>query len=170
MGGLSILFILGILMSMYLLLMIVLIIIIVYSLVNYIFESIFLYKVAKRRKYKYPVTAWIPFYNKCILGRIANNKKQGVSIFIIDLILIILILLSITENKFSSTVNTFIFILTVILIIVNFILNIIVSHNIMKKVLSKSADFLTLLNVFTIGFSRSIILFTLRDSNKILDN
>lgn len=169
MGGISVLFILGILMSMYVIFVGILVVAVIYILVNYIFESIFLYKVSKKLKYKYSITSWIPFYNKCILGKIANRKTQGITIFIINLIIIALIVVSYFSTNFSDTVNMTIFLSIIILMIVNFILNIIISHNIIKKVIPKFVDFLTLLNVFTFGFSRAIILFIIRNNDKLLD-
>ena len=159
MGGLSVFVILGILTSMYLLFIIIISIVIIYLFTNYIFESIFLYTVSKKLNYKFASASWIPFYNKCILGRIANKKAQGIALFIIDIIIIALVIFSCLYKNISSSTSTIIFLTTVILIIISFVLNIRISHNIIKKVTPKLADIITILNVFTIGFLRAIILF-----------
>lgn len=63
--------------------------------------------------------------------------------------------------------NTIIFLLIILLIVLNFIFNLVLSHNIMKKVTLKFADILTILNVLTLGFSRSIILFIMRNRKEL---
>ena len=49
------------------------------ALMNYIFESIFLYRVSQIRNYSHGFLAWIPFLNKLRLGQIAGKKNVGIS-------------------------------------------------------------------------------------------
>lgn len=167
MGGLSVFILLGILMSMFFVFIIIIFIVGLYLLINYIFESIFLYTVSKENHDKYPITSWIPFYNKCILGKVANKKSLGNFLCIIDIITVILILISYFAVNLPPTLNTTIFFLIIILLVVSFILNIVLSHHIIKKVTEKLVDVLTILNVLTLGFTRSIILFIIRNHRKL---
>ena len=57
MGALSVLVLIGALVSIYLLNVIFIVISMFYVLVNYLFESIFLYKISKNNGYKYPITS-----------------------------------------------------------------------------------------------------------------
>ena len=56
---------------------------------------------------------------------------------------------------------------TIIAVIINVVLNIVLSHHIIKKVTEKLVDVLTILNVLTLGFTRSIILFIIRNHRKL---
>ncbi len=167
MGGISVFILLSILMSVFFVFLIIAIIIGIYMLINYIFESIFLHTIAKENHYKYPITSWIPFYNKCILGRIADKKGLGIALSIIEIFSLILIIISYRITTLPGVMNTIIFLLIILLLILSFIFNLVLSHSIMKKVTLKFADFLTILNVLTLGFSRSIILFIMRNRKEL---
>ena len=56
------------------------------ALMNYIFESIFLYRVSQIRNYSHGFLAWIPFLNKLRLGQIAGKKNVGILLTILDII------------------------------------------------------------------------------------
>ena len=159
--------IIGFVMSIYILFIVVCIAGIVYALIQYFFESIFLYNAMKRKNYKYPITSWIPFYNKVNLGKISQNEKCGWLVFIFALLNISLIVLFFALKDVPDFLNTIMFFVIIILVLLNFVLNIYLSYTIIKKVTSKFVDLLTLLNVFTLGFSRPIVLFIIRNNNKI---
>lgn len=55
------------------------------------------------------------------------------------------------------------FIILLILIVLSFVIDIIISHKIYKNVTSKYADILTVVNVLTLGLTRPIILFIIRN-------
>ena len=167
MGGLSIFILLSILMSMFFIFFIVVMAITIYILINYIFESIFLHTILKRKNYKYSSFSFIPFYNKCILGKVSEKRKLGISLGIIDAITVILIIISYTIKIFPSTINTIIFFIIILLLILSFIFNLILTHSIIKKVYPKLTDILTIINVFTLGFFRSIILFFIRNNQNL---
>lgn len=164
MGGISVFVLLGILTSVFLIFVIATLIIGLYLLINYIFESIFLYKVNKE---KHKIVAWIPFYNKYLLGKIADHKILGIVLSVIDIVNIILFMISYKFHSLPSNINTIIFFLIILLLILSFIFNIVLSHSIMKKITPKFVDVLTILNIFTLGFSRPIILFLMRNSKKL---
>lgn len=122
----------------------------------------------QRKNYKYPITSWIPFYNKVNLGKISQNEKCGWLVFIFDLLNISLIVLFLALKDVPDFLNTIMFSMIMILALINYVLNIYLSHTIIKSVTPKFADLLTLLNVFTLAFSRPIILFIIRNNNKNL--
>ena len=167
MGGISVFILLSILMSMFLVFLVVALVVLAYLLINYIFESIFLYAVSKANHYKYPITSWIPFYNKCILGKVADKQGLGKLLCGIDVLVFLLIIISYYATNLPAGVNTMIFFLIIVLLVLSFIFNIVLSHHIMKKVTGKFVDLLTILNVLTLGFSRSIILFIIRNQKKL---
>lgn len=156
MGGLSILLILGILMSMYVFFLIVLIIFIIYLCVNYIFECLFLHHVSQAK------TSWIPFYKKYLLGKVANKSSQGIMLMIVDIFIFLFIVIGVFATHLPAMVNYFLFWATLILIAISFIFNIYLSHWIMKKTNNHLIDLFTVINVLTLGFSRSLILFLLK--------
>ena len=167
MGGISVFILLSILMSVFIVFIVVALVIFTYMLINYIFESIFLYAVSKANHYNYPITSWIPFYNKCILGKVANKQGLGKLLCGIDVLVFLLIIISYYVTNLPDGVNTIIFFLIIILLVLSFIFNVVLSHYIMKKVTEKFVDVLTILNVLTLGFSRSIIFFIIRNQKKL---
>ena len=52
--------------------------IILYKVISYTFEGISIMCMSKNMGYKNTFTAWIPFYNKYLLGSIAGNKIMGI--------------------------------------------------------------------------------------------
>ena len=154
-------------MSVFFVFLIIAVIIGIYMLINYIFESIFLHTIAKENHYKYPITSWIPFYNKCILGKVADKQGLGKLLCGIDVLVFLLIIISYYATNLPAGVNTMIFFLIIVLLVLSFIFNVVLSHHIMKKVTGKFVDLLTILNVLTLGFSRSIILFIIRNQKKL---
>ena len=141
-----------------------------YLCMNYIFESIFLYRVSQIRNYSHGFLAWIPFLNKLRLGQIAGKKNVGILLTILDIICTACFaeMCFGPQSMADTSLNSIISILWLVTFPIVFILNIYLSHRIMKKVMPRWADLLTLANVFTAGISRSIILFLLRNRKELL--
>ena len=152
--------------------------IIIKIIITYIFENIFLYKVSKREKYKYPFISFISPINKYYLGKIANSPKVSIYLVISYTFLLLFCLAfyitykfdslnpSLLKTIFDSFLNIMNYIplsLIIILIIGNFISNIYLSHKIMKKTVGKNSTLFTVLNILTLGISRPIILFAIRN-------
>ena len=78
MGGISVMLLMGILSAMYMFFIAVIAVLIIYFAVSYVFESIAAMGMCKNLYYKHSGTAWIPFYNKYLLGKIAGNKALGI--------------------------------------------------------------------------------------------
>ena len=141
------------------------------ALMNYILESIFLYRVSQIRNYSHGFLAWIPFLNKLRLGQIAGKKNVGILLddpgYHLHCLFCRNVFWSAVHGRYQSEFDHFYLMAGHIGPIV-FILNIYLSHRIMKKVMPRWADLLTLANVFTAGISRSIILFLLRNRKELL--
>lgn len=163
MGGISVFVMLGMFTSVYLIFLIMFLAIIFYILLNYIFESIFLYSVVKRKNYDKKFLCWIPIYNKVIFGDISGNKKIGIWLALIDALIMILII----GMNFIFKDTTLISLITLFLLIAVFCLETFLAHSVFKKAVPKIADILTLLNVFTLGISRPVILFIIRNNKNI---
>lgn len=151
MGGISVLFLMGLLSFIYFFIISIIAIIIFYVLVSYIFESISIVSMSKRLKYKNAYTGWIPFYNKYILGKIGNSKPLGITLVITTLISTITIILFFVFKEPQSILIIF-FILSVL---ITFIIDIILSHKIFNKYSSKYKDIMTILSVFITRFFKT---------------
>ena len=163
MGGVSVLILLGILSAIFYFFVAIFLVVLVYLLVTYVFESIAIMRVCNNLKYKHPFTAWFPFYNKYLLGKIANLKIQGVILGAINIsIAIMFIYFYLVENF-----NPWLLVIFFILIIVSFILNIVISHKIFKKAMDKYGDIFTVFSVLSFGILRAIFLFLIRNSKKL---
>ena len=61
-----------------------------YALVSYIFESISAASIYKKRQDRVYGTAWIPFYNKYLLGKAAGNSALGLISGLLNLVTVVL--------------------------------------------------------------------------------
>ena len=172
MAGFCIVLLMGMFSSVILFFVILLLAYLLICLFNYFMESFALYRMCQNNKYKYPILAWIPYYNRVLLGDMANDKNKGYIIFIlraISLLLVILVsyLLKDNINNSKGLINMFNNI-TFIISFIAYILDIMLVHKIMKKTFPNGADVLTVLNVITLGISKSIVLFILRNNKKLI--
>ena len=143
MGGISVLFLMGVVPFVYIMYLIVLVFIILFLVISY----------------TYKLRTWIPFYNKYILGKITNNKTLGL---ILGVLMFIIFCISV-YIYINTEIGIVFFIILLILIVLSFVIDIIISHKIYKNVTSKYADILTVVNVLTLGLTRPIILFIIRN-------
>lgn len=164
MGGMSVLLLIGLMSAIFFLFIAMFIIIVIYLLIVYIFESIFIMKVLKNSRKKTYLLAWIPFYNKYLLGRIANKKVLGVMSALTGLTLTGMSIYFYINSIFD--VKLFGFFL--VLVLIDFIINIVISHRIFKKALVKYGDILTIISVLTLGLLRPIFLFAIRNKEQVL--
>ena len=155
MGGISVLVVLGLFMSFYALYLFLIFISIFYLVENYIFESLFLYNKTHSKK------SWIPYYSEYLLGKEVTLEKEGLFLMMIEIMGTILFYLSL--NVQLGSLDTIIFLLFLGCVLLSFIMNIYISHQIIKKVYPKYGDWITVFNVLTLGFFRSISLFLVRN-------
>ena len=69
----------------------------------------------------------------------------------------------IIEKIKEKDLDTIVFLLFLGCVLLSFIMNIYISHQIIKKVYPKYGDWITVFNVLTLGFFRSISLFLVRN-------
>lgn len=162
MGGISVLFLMGLLSFIYIFVITFIAIITFYTLISYIFESISIVSMSKNQKYKNTNTGWIPFYNKYILSKIGNSKPLGITLFITTLISTITIILFFVFKE-PQPVLIIIFLLSTL---ITFILDIILSHKIFNKYSKNFKDVMTALSILSLGFLRPIFLFIIRNKKE----
>ena len=144
-------------------LMALLLYLVIKCILTYIFENIFLYCVSKKENYKYPFICFIPPINKYYFGKITNRKTIAIIDIVVQSFLIIwwtcFVLSVLTHDYIPSLPNE----ILIVLMLMNFIINTYLTHIVLKKVANSKAILLTLLNIFTLGLSRPIVLFALRN-------
>lgn len=165
----------GILISMLMLAVIFIIIVIacIMVVIGYILESMFLYKFSKKAGCLHPLTAWIPFYNKCILGQAADRKIHGIFLSVVECMkMLCYVVLVMYINQIYIFTGASVYYITAmfptVLTIASFVLNIYLVYRILKKAMPDKADAFTLLNIFTVGISCPIILFLIRNNDKLI--
>ena len=92
MGGFGLFIILGMMVSMYIFVIFAAAILVISALIKYIFESLFIYKKSKEKEYSIPALSWLPYFNKVYLGKIAEKKNLGITIFVLHIISFLLVL------------------------------------------------------------------------------
>lgn len=166
MGGISVLFLMSILSFMFFIFIAIFLAIIIYAMITYIFESISIMSMIKNLQYQETYIAWIPFYNKYLLGEIAGSKKLGIILALFNIVAVCMGLFCYCQIEF----NYIAFIMFLICIVVVFILDIVISHKIYIKTVPKYGDILTVLSVLTFGILRPIFLFLVRNKVKEEEN
>lgn len=165
MGGISVLVLLGIFSSMFIIFLLIMVALIIWIILSYTFDSVSTYHIAQKQNYKNAFLSFLPIYNKIYLGRIAKKDSIGIILSINDLIKIISIFLFIKIT--NETVSSIIFLIIIITILISLILKIYLTHCIVKRVIPKYADLLTILNSITLGITRPFMLFIVRKNDKI---
>lgn len=163
MGGFSILLVMLGTMSVFFFFMIAIFLLIIASMIiTYIFESIALMKMSKNLGYPLSGTAWIPFYHKYILGKIAENKVLGIILAIDDMLTLVVWIGYCLWGNDQPMVG----ILFLVCVLISFILNIILTHKVYTRFEKKRRDIYTVLSVLTFGFLRPIFLFLVRNKKE----
>lgn len=161
MGGISVLFLMSILSFIFAMFLAIFLAIIIYKIAVYFFESVSIMCMCKNLKYKAPFAAWIPFYNKYLLGKIAGNKVLGTILALLNGLIVCSLIGSYTQTQYSTVT----FVIFLICSLVSFLFDIIIAHKIYTKSKIKYSDLLTVFSVISIGILRPIFLFMIR--NKI---
>lgn len=159
MGGLSVIVLMNILLFLYIFFITIFVAIILYIVISYTFEGISIMCMSKNMGYKNTFTAWIPFYNKYLLGKIVGNKIMGGISGILSFLSICL------GARFfiNKELEIVLFIILVISLIITFILDTIIAHRIYKSRANKYGDILTVFNILSLGLLRPIFLFIIRN-------
>ena len=158
MGGLSVIVLMNILLFLYIFFITIFVAIILYIVISYTFEGISIMCMSKNMGYKNPFTAWIPFYNKYLLGSIAGNKIMGIISGTLSFVSICL--------GIHKELEIVLFIILIISLIITFILDTIISHKIYISHTNKYGDILTIFNILSFGLLRPIFLFMVRNKSR----
>ena len=159
MGGFSVVVLMSIFAYIFFLFLALILAIILYTFISYIFESMAIMGMSKKKK----LLAWIPFYNKYILGVITGKKIIGGILGILNLISICLIIYFYTYHKFQIIL----FIILVIILFISYIFDMIIVHQIYKKCMNKYGNILTIFSVISFGLLRPVFLLVLRNKTNI---
>ena len=158
MGGFGIAILFSLFSFIYLFFVAIAIAVILYLLYSYVFQSIACMCMLKNIGYAYSLTAWIPFYHKYLLGKIANKQILGAISGVLSFIFICLCVHFYIHLDFESVLLT---ILTISLITTSLI-DTIIAHQIYKTH-TKYADIFTIFTVLSFGILKPIFLFIIRN-------
>ena len=162
MGGFSVIVLISILLFIYLFFIAVFVAVVLYIIMSYTFQGISIMCMCKNMGYKNTFTAWIPFYNKYLLGKIAGNKIMGGISGILSFIAICLG----TRLYINKKLEIVLFIILVISLIITFILDTMIANRIYKSRANKYGDILTVFNILSLGLLRPIFLFIIRNKKE----
>ena len=157
MGGLSVIVLMNILLFLYIFFITIFVAIILYMVISYTFEGISIICMSKNTGYKNTFTAWIPFYNKYLLGSIAGNKIMGIISGTLSFVSICLGIYFYIHKELEIVL----FIILIISLIITFI-----SHKIYISHTNKYGDILTIFNILSFGLLRPIFLFIVRNGEE----
>lgn len=162
MGGISVLVLLGLLSGLYMLFIAVFFAAVFYLIITYVFEALTVMGMRERRGEHVPALAWIPFYNKHLLGKIAGKKIQGAFSGILTIVMI-------GTGAYcyrTLTMDNLIFGTFLVSAILGFILDLVIAYSIYKNTVPKWKDVLLVVSILSGGLLRPVILFGLRKKVK----
>ena len=167
MAGFSIIALMTLIIPVLLAFVALLVFLIIYGIVCYFLKSASIYKIAKRKNYDYPIASWIPFYNNINLAKIAEKEAYGWIIFICDLVLITTIGMSTYLTDVPTSTDKLITSLSSMSMLVVIILSIYISNRIIKKAYPTISKVICIINIITLGFFKSIILYAIKNNENI---
>ena len=158
MGAISVLFLMGILSTLFLIFVSLFIGILCTYVVGYLFEGFLVSSLLDSKTYR----GWIPFYNKYLLGNMTGDHILGIisSICALPVLIIGYVLFAMNE------LNYCLFAVFLIILIIGFIVDHIIAYHFLSQ-RCKYASWLIVLSVITCGFLRPIILFITKDYNHV---
>ena len=161
MGGFSVVVLMSILSFIYLFFIAIFVAVVLYIIMSYTFQGISIMCMSKNMGYKNAFTAWIPFYNKYLLGKIVGNKIMGGISGILSFLSICL------GARFfiNKELEIVLFIILVISLIITFILDTIIAHRIYKS-RAQIQRYINCINILSLGLLRPIFIFITRNKNE----
>ena len=158
MGAISVLFLMGILSTLFLIFVSLFVGILCTYVVGYLFEGFLVSSLLDTKTYR----GWIPFYNKYLLGNMTGDHILGIisSICALPVLIIGYVLFAMNE------LNYCLFAVFLIILIIGFIVDHIIAYHFLSQ-RCKYASWLIVLRVITCGFLRPIILFITKDYNHV---
>ena len=103
--------------------------------------------------------AWIPFYSKYLLGKLADRRVMGALSALLTLLSVCLCVYFYVCRE----LNTLWFILLLMALLAVFILDTLIAHRIYKSRAGKYGDVLTVFTVLSLGLLRPVFLFAVRN-------
>lgn len=161
MGGISVLFLMGILSSLFLVFIFIFIAIFFTYVVGYLFEGLTASSFLKVQGQS-SIKGWIPFYNKYLIGQYAGVSTLG----IVSAICAAPILILGYVLFFTGHMNHILLGLFLLFLLVGFITDHIIAYQYLSK-RSRYVNLLVAISVLTVGFLRPVILFTMKDKQTI---
>ena len=156
MGGISVM----LLLSFFVFFIVILAAIVLYCLISYIFESIAIMRLSGKNA----AAAWIPFYNRYLLGKIADNRVMGGIAGVLAAVSFCLGISLLIPWEGEPLVLP----LLVACLTATFILDTIVAHLLYTRYSEKYGDLFTIFTALTLGLLRPFFLFAIR--NKVVAN
>lgn len=163
MGGLGIFALVGMMSAFFYLFIVAFIFIVIYLLITYLFESMTLFRICKSRGDQVAFLAFVPSYQKYLLGMIAKKKWIGSILMIVDILVIAFFLYSCC----TQVLLEWMLLVLLFLLFVSFILNTVIAHYIFKLTNIRYADILTVFSILSFGLLRPIFLFLLRNRSEL---
>ena len=162
MGGISVIFLMSFLSLIYFMFIAILSFIILYIVISYTMTSITVMSMRKKLKYKNNFISFIPVFNKYLLGNLVNEKLLGA----LSSILTFLLMGFGTYLYICKNFKTLPFTVFIILLIITFIIDTVITYKMYDRCDSKYKDIVTIFNCLSLGILRPIFIFLVRNKNK----
>ena len=157
MAGFGVLIVSGILSAIFLFFIAVFAAAAAYIMASYVLEGFSIACMRKKAGDAHTFTAWIPFYSKYLLGKLAGRRVMGA----VSALLTLLSFCLCVYFYVCRELNTLLFILLLMALLAVFILDTLIAHRIYKS-RSKYGDILTVFTVLSLGLLRPVFLFAVR--------
>lgn len=159
MGGFSVVILMGLFFMAGLFLVAFLAAVVIYTVISYVFDGISFMCMGKSLGYKNVFTAWIPFYNKYLLGKISGDPVFGAASCVLSLVPVIMGLVF----YFYAEAGIVLLVVSAVSLIVVFICDTFMCQKIYRSRAEKYGDLLMIFHAITLGLLRPIFLFALRN-------
>lgn len=130
-----------------------------YIMASYVLEGFSIACMRKKAGDAHTFPAWIPFYSKYLLGRLADRRVMGAVSALLTLLSVCLCVYFYVCRE----LNTLWFILLLMALLAVFILDTLIAHRIYKSRAGKYGDVLTVFTVLSLGLLRPVFLFAVRN-------
>ena len=157
MAGFGVLIVSGILSAIFLFFIAVFAAAAAYIMASYVLEGFSIACMRKKAGDAHTFPAWIPFYSKYLLGKLADRRVMGAVSALLTLLSVCLCVYFYVCRE----LNTLWFILLLMALSAVFILDTLIAHRIYKS-RSKYGDILTVFTVLSLGLLSPVFLFAVR--------
>ena len=159
MAGFGVLIVSGILSAIFLFFIAVFAAAAAYIMASYVLEGFSIACMRKKAGDAHTFPAWIPFYSKYLLGKLADQRVMGAVSALLTLLSVCLCVYFYVCRE----LNTLWFILLLMALLAVFILDTLIAHRIYKSRAGKYGDVLTVFTVLSLGLLRPVFLFAVRN-------